>query len=136
MPTLTRWFLRAAIVNLVAALALALLMALPSFAASAPAWRPVYVHLLVMGWATQMIFGVALWMFPRKRPLDLKAVDWLGWSCFAFTNLGLALRAVAEPALAAGRWAPAGALVQIAAALQLAAILAFVIQVWPRVTAR
>lgn len=136
MPTLTRWFLRAAIVNLVTALALALLMALPSFAASAPAWRPVQVHLLAMGWATQMIFGVALWMFPRKRPLDLKAVDRLGWGCFVFTNLGLALRVVAEPALAAGRWAPAGALVQIAAALQLAAVLAFVIQAWPRVTAR
>ncbi|MFI5279093.1 MAG: hypothetical protein ACHQU1_01250 [Gemmatimonadales bacterium] len=136
MPTLTRWFLRAAIVNLVAALALALLMALPGFAAVAPAWRPVYVHLLVMGWATQMIFGVALWMFPRKRPLDLKTFDWLGWGCFAFTNLGLALRALAEPTLQAGQWAPAGTLVQVAAALQLAAILAFVVQAWPRVTAR
>lgn len=136
MPTLTRWFLRAAIVNLVAALALALLMALPAFAASAPAWRPVYVHLLVMGWATQMIFGVALWMFPRKRPLDLKSIDWLGWGCFAATNLGLALRAAFEPALAAGRWAIAPAGVALAAALQFAAIVAFVIQAWPRVTAR
>ncbi len=136
MPTLTRWFLRAAIVNLVAALALALLMALPALAGSAPAWRPVYVHLLVMGWATQMIFGVGLWMFPRKKPLDLKSVDWLGWGCFALTNLGLALRALAEPALAMGRWAHAGTGVTIAAALQLAATLAFVIQAWPRVTAR
>ena len=136
MPTLTRWFLRAAIVNLVAALALALLLALPAFAGSAVAWRPVYVHLLVMGWATQMIFGVALWMFPRKKPLDLKAFDWLGWGCFAATNLGLALRALAEPALASGRWPLAGPLVAVAAALQFAAILAFVIQAWPRVTAR
>ncbi len=136
MPTLTRWFLRAAIVNLVAALALALLLALPAFADSAAAWRPVYVHLLVMGWATQMIFGVALWMFPRRRPLDLKSFDWLGWGCFGATNLGLALRALAEPALQAGRWASAGTGVAIAAALQLAAILAFVVQVWPRVTAR
>jgi hypothetical protein len=136
MPTLTRWFLRAAIVNLVAALALALLLALPAFAASAPAWRPVSIHLLVMGWATQMIFGVALWMFPRRRPLDLKAIDWLGWGCFVATNLGLVMRAVAEPALATGRWAFAGTGVAIAAVLQLAAIIAFVIQAWPRVTAR
>ncbi|MFI5214766.1 MAG: hypothetical protein ACHQU8_09545 [Gemmatimonadales bacterium] len=136
MPTLTRWFLRAAIVNLVAALALALLMALPAFAGSAAAWRPVSIHLLVMGWATQMIFGVALWMFPRKKPLDLKSIDWLGWGCFVFTNLGLAVRARAEPALQAGWWALAGTGVQVAAVLQLAAVVAFVVQVWPRVTTR
>jgi len=135
MPTLTRWFLRAAIVNLVAALALAILMALPGNAAAAPLWRPVYIHLLVMGWATQMIFGVALWMFPRRKPLDLRTADWLGWGCFVFTNAGLLLRAVSEPALGSGR-AWAGPTVAVAAGLQLAAILAFVIQAWPRVTAR
>ena len=58
MPTLTRWFVRAAIVNLVAGLALGLVVVLPALAESSPPWRPVYVHLLVMGWATQMIFGV------------------------------------------------------------------------------
>jgi hypothetical protein len=94
------------------------------------------VHLLVMGWATQMIFGVALWMFPRRKPLDLKVIDWLGWGCFIFTNAGLALRAVAEPSLATGRWSGAGSAVALAAALQLAAVLAFVIQAWPRVKAR
>jgi hypothetical protein len=26
---------------------------------------PTYLHLLVLGWLTQLIFGVAFWMFPR-----------------------------------------------------------------------
>src|SRR5690242_6775493 len=100
MPTLTRWFLRAAIINLVAGLALALILSVPSLGELSPGWRPVYIHFLVMGWATQMIFGVAYWMFPRRTPLDLTAFDWIGWTCFATMNLGLLFRAIAEPILA------------------------------------
>ena len=133
MPKLTRWFIRAAIINLVLALVLALVFALPALAERAGAWRPAWIHLLVMGWATQMIFGVALWMFPRRKPFDLAAFDWLGWTCFVATNLGLLLRAVFEPALGS---AGAASGVLVAAVLQLLAVIAFVIQVWPRVTTK
>ena len=27
-----------------------------------------YLHLLVVGWITQIIFGVAFWLFPRIWP--------------------------------------------------------------------
>lgn len=128
MPTLTRWFLRAALLDLVAGLALGIWLAV-SPDAMAGGWRLVYVHLLVMGWATQMIFGVAYWMFPRKQPLDLDAFDALGWTCFVGTNLGLVVRAVAEP------YGMRGGMLA-AAALQLLAVLAFVVQIWPRVTTR
>jgi ABC-type enterobactin transport system permease subunit len=42
---------------------------------------PVYYHLLMVGWATQLIGGVALWMFPvhsRERPRGDRApgMDW------------------------------------------------------------
>ena len=135
MPTLTRWFLRAAIIDLVAGLGLGLLLALPAMADASPGWRMVLVHLLVMGWATQMIFGVAYWMFPRRKPLDLTAFDATGWTCFAATNLGLIARAAGEPALGSG--APyASVLVLMASLLQLLAVIAFVIQIWPRIFAR
>ena len=136
MPTLTRWFLRAAMLNLVAALAVGLWLVAPWSHEASPGWRMVYVHLLVMGWATQMIFGVAYWMFPRKQPLDLAAFDGVGWTCFAAMNLGLALRAWAEPvqAVAPSRAAALGLL--LAAGLQLLSILAFVVQGWPRVSAK
>ena len=136
MPTLTRWFLRAAMVHLVAALGLGLVLALPSLAAQAGAWRPVYIHLLVVGWATQMIFGVAYWMFPRIEPLDLTAVPWVGWTCFWTLNAGLVLRAACEPVIAV-RTAPlAAAGTTVAAALQLIAVATFVRLSWSRVKTR
>ncbi len=122
--------------HLVAAIVLAVLLAVPSLAAHAAPWRPVYIHLLVLGWATQMIFGVAYWMFPRTQPLDLSATPWVGWTCFVALNLGLAVRAAAEPALArsASPLAVGGALA--AALLQFVAVAAFVWLAWPRVMAR
>ena len=111
-------------------------MAFPRFANVAAAWRPAWIHLLVMGWATQLIFGVSLWMFPRRKPFDVGAIDWLGWSCFVGTNLGLALRVLAEPALALGSWPGAGTALLLAALLQLLAVVSYVILVWNRVAAR
>ena len=136
MPTLTRWFLRAAMLHLVAAFALALFLALPANAAHVGPWRPVYIHLLVLGWATQMIFGVAYWMFPRKAPLDLKVVPWAGWSCFALLNAGLVLRALSEPVIAVESSPLAAHVVAVAAVLQLGAVVVFVLMMWTRVTAR
>ena len=55
---------------LVAALALGIAMQMP-FAAASPLMRaiwPAYLHLLVLGWLTQLIFGVAYWMFPVIPP--------------------------------------------------------------------
>jgi hypothetical protein len=135
MPTLTRWFLRAAIFNLVLGLALALVLSIPSLDLS-PGWHPVYIHLLVMGWATQMIFGVAYWMFPRRTPLDLTVFDWIGWTCFASMNIGLLFRAIAEPILAVRSSEQASELLVLAALLQLTSVVAFVIQAWPRVAAK
>lgn len=134
MPTLTRFFLRAAMVNLVASVVLGLAISVPGLEGLMP-WRPVYIHLLVLGWATQMIFGVAYWMFPRIEPLDLTRQPWLGWVCFAALNLGLLLRAVGEPALGHGR-DQAARVVVAAALLQLLSVLAFVVLAWRRVRAR
>ena len=136
MPTLTRWFLRAAMLHLVAAFALALYLAMPAHAALLGPWRPVYIHLLVLGWASQMIFGVAYWMFPRVTPLDLTAVPWLGWTCFATLNAGLVIRAWSEPAIAVRASALAATASVAAALLQLAAVAAFVAMMWPRVRTR
>jgi len=136
VPTLTRWFLRAAMVHLVASLGLGLVLAVPAVAAHAAAWRPVYIHLLVVGWATQMIFGVAFWMFPRTEPLDLTVVPWTGWVCFGALNGGLVLRAICEPVIAERLSPAASAGAALAAALQLLAVAAFVVLVWRRVKTR
>jgi hypothetical protein len=138
MPTLTRWFLRAAMLHLVAALLLGIALVIPSdgWLARLGGLTPVYIHLLVVGWATQMIFGVAIWMFPRKNPGLAHDAGWLGWFCFWTTNGGLVLRAWFEHAMAAHPSALASAGLLAAALVSLLSVLSFVVLAWPRVFAR
>jgi len=136
MPTLTRWLVKAALVWLVAALALGVAMQLPA-AARLPMLRaawPTYLHLLVVGWLTQLIIGVALWLFPRHPAAPPRGSDRLGWATFLLLNLGLLLRAIGEPRHALGLDAHFTLL--LSAVAQLAAIGTFVLNVWPRVRER
>jgi hypothetical protein len=100
---------------------------------SALLW-PTYVHLLVLGWLTQLIFGVAFWMFPRRSAKEPQGNELLGWISYALLNAGLVLRAIGEPAFALGG-RTSGILV-VAALLQLGAGWAFVFNTWPRVKER
>lgn len=137
MPPLTRWFVKAALLYLVAALVLAVAMQWPGAAARVPwlavVW-PTYLHLLVVGWLTQLIFGVALWLFPRHSPARPRGYEWLGWTSFVLLNTGLLIRVVAEPRAALGH--DVGLLLLGSAAAQLLAGWAFVANVWPRVRER
>ena len=70
MPSLTRWFIKAAFISLVAAFVVrAAMAALPlwELQSVSGAFAPVFFHLFVWGWVTQLIFGVAYWMFPIGR---------------------------------------------------------------------
>jgi heme/copper-type cytochrome/quinol oxidase subunit 1 len=132
----SQWFIRTAMMYLVAALVLGAVMQTP-FAARLPLFRalwPTYVHLLVVGWLTQLIFGVAYWMFPRYSAEQPRGSERLGWITFALLNLGLVLRVIAEPWHAlAGR----GAVLLVSSALlQLLAGWTFVVNTWPRIRER
>ena len=135
MPPLTRWFLRTALAYLLLAMMAGLALAVPSLVPDGlrAGLLPVYVHLLMVGWVTQMIFGVAWWMFPRPAPARSFGSPLLGWSAYALLNAGLLLRALCEPLLArAPGPAAAGGLVT-AAALQLLGVVAFASVIWRRV---
>jgi len=95
---------------------------------------PTYLHLLVFGWLTQLIFGVAIWLFPRDPRAPDRSSSSPGWVCYWCFNLGLILRAVGEPARAGGY--NTGPALAVAAVLQLAAAWIFVLIVWPRVKER
>lgn len=135
MPPLTRWFLRTALAWLLLAMLLGLAIALPAFGPEAlrAALRPVWVHLLMVGWVTQMIFGVAWWMFPRSAPARSFGNPVLGWSAYALLNAGLALRVLSEPALATAPGPAVRAALVASAALQLLATALFVATIWRRV---
>jgi hypothetical protein len=123
-------------IYLVAALILGAVMQTP-LAARFPLFRALwltYLHLLVVGWLTQLIFGVAYWMFPRYSAEQPRGSERLGWATFALLNLGLVLRVIAEPWHAlAGQGA---ALPVSSAMLQLLAGWVFVVNTWPRIRER
>ena len=132
MPLLARLYIKTAL----GYLGLALLLGI-GLAAGLPGWMaafgPAWVHLLVVGWLTQLIFGVAYWLFPRhsrERPYGQPA---LAWAAFVLLNVGLVLRAVAEPAAAWGGGAGWRAALVASAAAQGLGALAFVVYLWPRV---
>jgi hypothetical protein len=129
VPRLVRYLIRGALICLVAALALGLVRALiPANQWLAGAW-PVYLHLLVLGWLSQLVAGVAYWMFPRVER-GVPPTDWRGWSVFFLINAGLLLRIIAEPTMMRGAWLP------LAALLQFLAMAIFAWSIWPRVRGR
>lgn len=135
MPTLTRWFLKAALAWLVAAALAGAAVALQPALDLPPAiarLRPAYVHMLMVGWVTQLIFGIAHWMFPKPTPTTAARTDRLGWLAWLTLNVGLVLRVVAEPAV----FALPPALLATAAVLQPIAAWLFVAAIWPRVRVR
>src|SRR5512139_1248642 len=100
MPTLTRWFIKIALVYFVAALLLGLLLAFGG-TSTLPGWigafSPVYFHLFMVGWVTQLIIGVAYWMFPKYSSEKPRGNEQLAWATFWLINIGLLLRVVSEP---------------------------------------
>jgi hypothetical protein len=129
MPLLTRTLIKTAMVYFSIALLLGILMAV-----RAPTGIfPVYIHLLVFGWLTQLIFGVIYWMFPKYSKETPRGHEALGWITYGALNLGLVLRAIAEPIHAVQATQFSGLLLVLSAILQWLSGLTFVANTWPRV---
>ncbi len=92
-------------------------------------------HLLTVGWATQLIFGVAFWMFPLMGKPQPRGDERLAWIVFWTLNIGLLLRVVGEPLAGFNPNALTQMLLSVSATLQLAAVVIFAILMWPRVKA-
>ncbi|MFZ5880379.1 MAG: hypothetical protein ACOY0R_13500 [Chloroflexota bacterium] len=131
MPTLTRWFVKSSFVYLVLGLVIGVWQQVPE--AALPGLFPIYLHLLTFGWLTQLIFGIAFWMFPKHSAEHPRGYEWLGWTAFTCMNLGLFLRAVFEPLHSGSPSTLGGWMLVAAAVLQWAAGLAFLANSWPRV---
>jgi heme/copper-type cytochrome/quinol oxidase subunit 1 len=139
VPVLTRWFIKAAMLYLAAAMLLALVLSLPDSMGipfSIRAMNPGYFHLFLVGWVTQMIFGVIYWLFPIITRAQPRGDERLGWACFILLNVGLLLRVAGEPLIAQRPEVGFGWLLAIAALLQWLAAVLFVALAWPRVKER
>ena len=135
MPTLTRWFVKTSFVYLALALLAGLLLAAQSTLGLAvpDEFFSVYIHLLVFGWLTQLVFGVVFWMFPKYSAERPRGSETLGWWTYALLNSGLILRAIAEPVQAMTPGLLTGWALVVSAALQLGAGVTFVLNSWKRI---
>lgn len=93
MQLLTRTFIKTALVYFVLALLLDILLSLHV----SNSLFPVYIHWLVFGWLTQLVFGVVYWMFPKYSNQLPRGLEGLSWITYGALNIGLILRAIAEP---------------------------------------
>jgi cbb3-type cytochrome oxidase subunit 1 len=136
MPPLTRWFLKTALLYLVAALLAGALISARNVWLLPPlvtAFTPVYFHLFMVGWVTQLIFGVVFWMFPKYSKEKPRGSETLGWATYLLLNGGLLLRVAAEPLNALQPGVVWGWLLVVSAGLQWLAGLSFVANTWGRV---
>lgn len=95
---------------------------------------PVFWHFLLVGWITQIIMGVSVWMFPRKKRGEVGGGENYAWIAFIGINLGLIMRAIAEPASmvsVSNQWIQTGMI--FSSVLQVVGGTAYVIGIWPRV---
>ena len=146
MPTTTRVFVKASIVYLALG---ALLGALLLINRWLPFWsdiyylKPAHVQFLIVGWLTQLILGVAWWLFPpmafRLRGQHYphgqaqRGSESLFWVTFSLLNAGILLYALGEPLYARTGSGLFSGLVALSSLCLLAAALTFVVNMWARV---
>ena len=136
MPSLTRYFVKTSLVYLALGLLVGLALALQdvfSLPVSLNGLFPVYLHLLVIGWLSQLIFGIAFWMFPKYRREMPRGNESLGWGIYFLLNAGLLLRAIAEPWQSQNPEAISAWLLVLSAVMQWLAGLMFVFNTWGRI---
>jgi len=146
MPTTTRVFVKASIVYLIVGALLGALLMINRWLPLGSAIyyvRPAHVQFLIVGWLTQLILGVAWWLFPplafRLRGQGYphgqaqRGSETLFWVTFALLNAGILLYALSEALYArtsSGIW---GGLAVLSSLFLLAAALTFVANMWARV---
>jgi hypothetical protein len=139
MPPIARSLIKAAFVYFVAAFLLGALMMLDRWLSFSRWLRVVYLsqmHLLVVGWMSQLAIGVAYWMFPRLRKEQdprPRGSDTLAWTTFICLNAGLLLRFVFEPLYLMGAQPWLAALMALSGVLQAMAAVAFGLLIWARI---
>lgn len=128
MPRLSVWFIRAALLYLVAGFTFgALMLANKGLSFSPLLWRllPIHVEIVLMGWIAQLALGVAYWILPRFR--QARGNTQAAWGAFVLLNTGIWLIGLSL-VINGPSWVPLlGRLAEVAATA------AFALHAWPRV---
>ena len=94
------------------------------------AMYPTLLHLVTVGWLTQLIFGVAYWLFPRWSRESPHGPHQVVRAVYVLLNVGLVLRVIAEPFTGLGFRMK---ILLASSVLQAIAAVAFAAYMWKRV---
>lgn len=134
MPLITRLFIKSGLIFFLIALLMGVASQIESL--TFPGIVPLFWHSLMLGWITQIIMGVSMWMFPgRIKEESFQNQKW-GWITFLFLNTGLWFRIIAEPFVNTSESNVWELLLVLSAAFQLVAVFAYIIEIWPRVLSK
>ncbi len=136
MPTLSRCFLRGALLCLAIGLLPGGLILLQKGTGWFPAFwvlLPAHTYLVLIGGISQFTLGMCYWIFPRFAGGTSRGNTTLAWFSYAMLNAALGL-VVLHPLL---EWLvgslAAGLAFACAGILQGGAALTFVLHIWPRI---
>lgn len=96
---------------------------------------PLFWHALMVGWITQIIIGVSLWMFPGRSKTEDYRSQFLSWLIFGTLNSGLILRMILEPFSNSETLIVKVGII-LSAVFQVAAAFGYFIEMWPRVISK
>ncbi|GBF43065.1 hypothetical protein LPTSP2_23610 [Leptospira ellinghausenii] len=132
MPKISRYFIKSGMLFLFFGVVIYTLSEFPELQINVPLLA-VYWHMIAIGWITQIIMGVSIWMFPKGKNSISKNGSTISWISYISLNLGLVFRFSSEPFLNVDR-----EIVQIpfllSIILQVLGILCFILEIWPRIT--
>lgn len=93
MPSVSVWFIRSALLYLLAGFTLGGLMLAGKGVSLPPGlwrWLPVHFELLLVGWLIQLVMGVAYWIFPRFGMTPrARGREGLAWLALVLLNGGV-----------------------------------------------
>ncbi|MCW7473914.1 hypothetical protein CH354_03300 [Leptospira levettii] len=132
MPKISRYFIKSGMLFLLFGVVIYTLSEFPELQINV-SLLAVYWHMIAIGWITQIIMGVSLWMFPKGKNSISKNGSILSWISFVSLNLGLLFRFCSEPFINGN-----SEIVKIpfllSIILQVLGILCFILEIWPRIT--
>ncbi|MGE3539729.1 MAG: hypothetical protein AB7N91_20150 [Candidatus Tectimicrobiota bacterium] len=136
MPTLSRCFLKGALLSLAIGIVPGALILCQKGTGWFPGlWvlLPAHTYLVLIGGMSQFALGMCYWIFPRLAGKASRGNTTLAWMSYGLLNAAIAL-IVLHPLVdeflgaVASRWA-----FTIAGVLQAGAALTFVLHIWPRI---
>lgn len=130
MPFISRLFIKTGMIFFALSLVTGLLLELG--VGMVAQFRFIFWHMVMLGWITQIIIGVSLWMFPGRRKSETIRDNLNAYITYFGLNFGLLMRLIAEPQSVFYPSDVFSVMILMSALLQALAVIFYVREMWPR----